>query len=135
MLRFVLGLFMVLHGLVHLLYVGHSARRFELQAGMTWPDGAWIFSRFVGDGTIRTLASILCAVAAIWFVAGGAGIFASQEWWRPVIVGAAIFSTVLYVLFWDGTLHGLDDQGWIGILINLVILAALLVFKWPAADF
>jgi hypothetical protein len=34
MLRFIIGVFIVLHGLVHLLYFGHSRRLFELQPGM-----------------------------------------------------------------------------------------------------
>jgi hypothetical protein len=46
--RFRLGIFLVLHGLVHLLYFGQSARYFELKPGMTWPDGAWAFSRLLG---------------------------------------------------------------------------------------
>ena len=36
-MRFVFGVFIVLHGLVHLLYFGQSARYFELKPGMVWP--------------------------------------------------------------------------------------------------
>ena len=35
----IFGVFLMLHGLVHLLYLGQSQRFFELQPGMTWPDG------------------------------------------------------------------------------------------------
>jgi len=65
MLKFVFGVFIILHRLVHLLYFGQSQRYFELQDGMTWPDGAWAFSRFIGNESIRSLANILCVVAAI----------------------------------------------------------------------
>jgi hypothetical protein len=34
MLRLLIGLFIDLHGLVFVLYAGHSARRFALQPGM-----------------------------------------------------------------------------------------------------
>ncbi len=131
MIRIILGAFLVLHGLVHLLYFGQSQRFFELQPGMVWPDGSWAFSRFLGDAITRNLASILLILAAIGLVVGGIGIFAKQTWWRPVVVSAAAFSSVIYLLFWDGALQNLDNKGWIGILINLAILAAVLVFQWP----
>lgn len=39
-----MGIFLILHALVHLLYAGQSRRFFELRPGMTWPDGSWAFS-------------------------------------------------------------------------------------------
>jgi uncharacterized membrane protein YphA (DoxX/SURF4 family) len=135
MIRILFGVFFVLHGLVHMLYFGQSARYFELQPGMPWPDGSWAFSRFLGNATTRNLASILLILAAVGFVAGGAGIFLKQAWWRPAIVTAAAFSVVIYFLFWDGGLQHLDNKGGIGILINLAILSATLLFQWPDFDF
>jgi hypothetical protein len=134
MIRILFGVFMVLHGLVHVLYFGQSARYFELQPGMVWPNGSWAFSRFLGEAVTRNLASILLILAAVGFVAGGAGIILKQSWWQPVVVSTAIFSSVIYVLFWDGVMRGLDNKGGVGILINLTILAALLIFHWPKFD-
>jgi len=37
MLTIILGIFCILHGLVHLLYAGQSRRLFELRPGMVWP--------------------------------------------------------------------------------------------------
>jgi hypothetical protein len=132
MLRFIVGVFVVLHGLVHLLYFGQGWRLFELQPGMGWPEGSWAFSRLLGAEATRLVASIACLVAAIAFVAAGAGILARQAWWRPVVVGAAVFSAAIFVLFWNGKLQRLDNQGAIAILINVAILVAVLVFHWPA---
>jgi len=129
MLRFIVGVFIVLHGLVHLLYVGQSARLFELQPEMVWPDGSWAFSRLFGNGTTRILASISYVLAAIGFVAGGTGILVRLAWWRPAVVGSAAFSAVFIVLFWDGVVKTLDNKGGIGLLINLAILAVVLVFQ------
>lgn len=133
-MQFIFGVFLVLHGLVHLLYVGQSARRFELKPGMVWPDGSWAFSKLLGDAATRTLASLACVIAAIGFIAGGAGVLFSVTWWRPVIVATAIFSSAAYVIFWDGKLHELPDQGAVAMLINLGILIAVLVFQWPLAS-
>jgi hypothetical protein len=135
MIRIMVGVFMVLHGLVHLLYFGQSARYFDLKPGMVWPDGAWAFSKLLGDKATGNLASISLILAAIGFVVGGVGIFASQAWWRPAVVGAAAFSSIIYVLFWNGSMQNLDGQGGIGILINLAILIAVLILRWPDFGF
>ena len=131
MWQIVIGVFLVLHGLVHLLYLGHSARLFKLQPEMTWPDGSWAFSRFLGDDLVRSLAGVSCGSAAIGFVVGGIGLFAKQAWWRPTIITVAIFSSAIYILFWDAGWSHLDNKGGVGILINLAILVVLLVFRWP----
>ncbi len=131
LLQLIFGVFLVLHGLVHLLYLGQSARRFELRPGMTWPDSSWAFSKLFGDRAARTLASLTLLVAAIGFGAGGVELLLSQAWWRPMVVATAIFSSVTYVLFWDGKLRQLPDQGAVAVLINLAILVAVLVLQWP----
>ena len=131
MLQFAFGVFMMLHGLVHLLYFGQSARRFELRPGMVWPDGSWAFSKLLGEKATRGLASIACALAAAGFVAGGVGILASQAWWRLLIVTSAAFSAALYITFWDGKVQMLDAKGGIGLLIDLAILIVVLVLQWP----
>jgi hypothetical protein len=133
MVRFVFGVFIVLHGLVHMLYFGQSARLFELQPGMVWPDGAWTFSKLVGDAATRNLANVACVLAAIGFAVGGIGILVSQNWWRPMVVASAAFSAALFVLFWDGKVQMLDNKGGIGILINVAILVALLILQWRPA--
>jgi hypothetical protein len=134
MLFFVSGIFIILHGLVHLLYFGQSRRFFELQSGMTWPDGSWALSKFVGDEATRSLASVVCILAAIVFVAGGIGMLAKWGLWRPIVISGAVLSTIVYVLLWDGKLKGLDNQGGVGILINLAILASLIIFQWPKIE-
>lgn len=135
MFRIIFGVFIVLHGLVHLLYFGQSRRVFELQPGMVWPDGAWAFSKLLGDESLRLLASISLVLAAVGFVASGAGILLHQDWWRPVVIGVSIFSSVLYVLFWDGHWQNLDNKGGVGALINVALLTAVLIFRWPPFEF
>ena len=120
---------MFLHGLIHLLYFGQSSRIFKLKPGMVWPDGSWAFTNLLGDVTTRRLASIFLVLAAIGFLAGGAGILLNKAWWRPITVSAAVFSAMIYMLFWDGGLHNLDGKGVFAILINIAILAVVLIWK------
>jgi len=126
------GIFIIFHGLVHLLYFGQSARYFELQPGLTWPDGAWAFTKLLGGDAIRKLAGGFLILAAISLAIGGVGIVVDQAWARLVVIAATAFSGVIFILFWDGVAQHLDGKGAIGILINLAILAAILVFKWPS---
>lgn len=135
MLPFIIGLFMILHGLVHLLYMAQSQRIFELAPGLTWPDGSWLFARLVGNEPTRIIASVLLVVVALLFVAGGVGIFVKQTWWRMSVILASCISILIYLLMWDGAMGKLDQKGGIAILINAVILAALLIFNWPAFEF
>jgi hypothetical protein len=129
MIRILLAIFIVLHGLIHLLYVGQSARYFELQPGLAWPDGSWIFSRFLGVEANRTLASILLVLVGVGFAASGIGIIARLPWWRQVIVGSALFSTAIFILLYDGVAQHLDAKGAVAILINAAILAVVLIFR------
>jgi len=90
MLRFSIGAFIVLHGLVHLLYFGQSWRLFELQPGMVWPEGSWAFSKLLGVEATRLLASISCVLAALAFVAGGAGMLLRQARWPSTQIRAGL---------------------------------------------
>jgi hypothetical protein len=127
MARFLIGVFIVLHGLVHLWYVVLSQRLVELQGDMGWTGESWIFSSLLGEGATRSLASVLYAVATIGFVAGGIGMLVRQDWWRTAVMGAAALSAATVVLFWDGGSDLIVQKGLIGLLINVVILVALLV--------
>jgi hypothetical protein len=127
----IFGVFIVLHGLIHLLYFGQSRRLFELQPGLLWPDGSWAFSRFLGDDVTRFLASVACMLAAIGLIAGGAGLLLKQTWWHTVVTGSAALSAALFILFWDGQMQRLDEKGAVGLLLSIAILVVVLVLQWP----
>ncbi|MBE2222018.1 MAG: hypothetical protein IAF02_10775 [Anaerolineae bacterium] len=131
MFKIIFGVFIVLHGLVHLLYFGQSRRMFELQPGMVWPDGSWAFSWLLSDGMTRWLTSTLLILAAIGFTVGGVGLLLKHSWWSSVVVGSAVFSCSIYILCWDGRWQDMDDKGLVGVLINLGIVTAVLFFQWP----
>ena len=128
----IFGIFLILHGLVHLLYTGQSQRLFELRPGMLWPDGSWAFSKLLGDGPTRYLATFALALAALGFLVGALGLFFRQDWWRAAAVGAAVLSSVIFLMFWDGKFQALDAHGGIGLLISLALLGSMLLLKWRA---
>ena len=127
MIRVVFGIIVILHGLVHLLYFGQSARLFELQQGMVWPSGSWVFSKLLGDGIARVLANVSLILAAVGFAVGGLALLFKQAWFQPVVAGAAVLSILIYILFWNGKMLNLDNQGGVGILIDMAILVSMFV--------
>ena len=140
-MEYIFGIFMILHGLVHLLYFGQSQKLFELQPDMVWPEGSWIFSRLYEhqppqwvSGIIFTLSAVTFIIAAILLIAGGAGLIFGQPWWRPIVVSAAIFSSIIIILFWDGQRSTWRDQGGIGFLINKGILTVVIILFSPTWD-
>jgi cytochrome bd-type quinol oxidase subunit 1 len=114
-----------------LLYAGQSRRLFELRPGMLWPDDSWLFSKLLDERLIRWLAVIALASSALGFVAGGLGLLIRQDGRQPLTVSAALLSSALFIVFWDGKPRALDGQGGIGVLINLMILVIVLILKWP----
>ena len=133
MIRIVFGVFMTLHGLVHLLYAAHSQRLLELQPDMSWPDDSWAFSVLLGDRVTRALATGGCILAATGFVIGGGASLLHQSWWRSPVLASTALSVVLVLVFWDGRLRRLNDQGLIALLLNAVIVLLVVVLRWPAS--
>ena len=128
MINLILGIFIVLHGLVHLWYFTLSQRLIQFQAEMGWTGKSWLFTSPVGDTPTRSIASVLYILATLGFIAGGIGIFIHQTWWRPTLMISAIFSSAVILLFWDGNAEMLIQKGLIGFFINIAILVILLVF-------
>jgi len=131
MLAIIFGIFLILHGLVHLLYAGQSWGLFELRPAMIWPQGSWLISKLFGEDSARMVATAFLVIAALEFVAGGFGLFLQADWWRTATAISAVFSSLIFIIFWNGRFQALDDRGGVGLLINLAILVVILVFNWP----
>lgn len=121
-MKYFIGIFYILHGLVHLLYMGHSLNFFELEKGFIWPDNSKFLSNIVNLHAKKRLAAALCVMAAISFVVSGICVITGHPWNKMVILIAVITSTVLFIAFWDGSRRNLLAQGGIALLINILIL-------------
>ena len=133
--RILFGLFVVLHGLVHLWYFTLSQRLVEFKPEMGWSGRSWLFTNLLGDATTRMLAGVVYLAATIAFVVSGIGLFTGSDWWRPVLVGAAVFSAAIILVLWDGGRQLIVQKGLLGLLIDLGILAALCCSNDPRLDF
>ena len=129
MLKTLFGILAILHGLVHMWFVVLSQEWVEFQPDMGWTGRSWLFTNLIGDTATRQVASVVYTPITVTFVAGGIGVITGGDWWRPVLVSAAVASAVAILLFWDGTGGLIVQKGLIGILIDAAILAAV-VLGW-----
>ena len=126
-MRFFIGIFYILHGLVHLLYMGHSFKYFELEKGFIWPEKSKLLENILNLQSKKKFANILCVISAISFVVSGVCVLIGCDLNNIEVIFAVISSTVLYIAFWDGTSIKLHTQGGIGILLNILILVYTLI--------
>lgn len=135
MTRFLAGLFIILHGLVHLWYFTLSRGLVEFKPDMGWSGKSWLLSGVLADSTTRTLAAALYLVATIALIVSGLAIFLRVAWWQPLLLGSAVISVATILLFWDGEMQYIIQKGLLGLLIGLAILVMLLTNKWSFAAF
>jgi hypothetical protein len=121
MVQIIVGIFAFLHGTVHLLYAGHSKRIFEMAQGMAWPDGS-VVDRALGTDVTRLLAAALLVMADMAFTLSGVGLLLDAGWWRLALPAASVFSSAVFLVFWNGRLDSLPSQGAVGILINIGLI-------------
>jgi hypothetical protein len=115
MIRILIAIGFIVHGLVHLL--GFVVPwRLVTMADMPYDTTVLAGKVDLGDAGIR-LFGVLWLAATIGFVAAGVGLFALAPWWQWLTLVATLFSTVLCILGWPDTQFGL--------YINLAILAYL----------
>jgi hypothetical protein len=132
MVRTLFGIFVMLHGLVHLWFVVLSRQWVPFEPEMGWTGESWLFTGLLGGPATRWLATVLYALVTLTFVVSGIGALTRGEWWRPLMVGSAAVSAVLILLFWDGGTQYIVPKGLIGFLIDVGILVLLLAVGWPA---
>jgi hypothetical protein len=131
MLRTLFGIFVILHGLVHLWFVVLSQELIEVTPEMGWTPHSWLFTGLIGDAATRWLVTIVSVALAVTFAVSGIGLFTRGTWWRPWLVGSAAASAALILLYWDGGTRLLVEKGLIGFLISAGILVSVLLFNWP----
>ena len=124
-MRIALGIFIIFHSLVYAMYAGQALRWFELKPGMTWPDGSWALSS-APQATVRLVTALSIAVCSAAMIVGASGYLAGAPWGGWVVIASAGVFSALDVLLWSGKWADFADQGGIGVLINVGLVALLL---------
>lgn len=115
-LSIVIALVLTLHGLVHLMGTVTYMKLGTVQGlayKTTLLDGRWDLG---ANG--MALYGALWALAAMGFVVAAAALLAGWSWYRPLLLGAALFSLALTALDWQAAAAG------------AIIDAAILAWLW-----
>lgn len=123
-LRIVLGIFFILHGLVHpIMALVPAPNQNPPILGDFWKR-SWLF----GDGpAIKAMIFILAGLCFVVFLAAGLslmGIIFPVAWVKGLILAGAIISLVTLIVFWNTWFV-------VGIVINIALLIAAFAVKWP----
>lgn len=128
-MRILFGIFILLHGLVHLWYVTLSQGWVQFQPSMGWSGKSWLLSSLLAPGLTQWVATVLYGLAAAAFAVAGVGRMANQDWSRPWLTAASLVSILAIVLFWDGSFKMPVEKGILGLLISIGLLVAAYAFK------
>jgi hypothetical protein len=131
MLKLSLGIFLIAHGLVHAI-LGAAPDPNATNASpftfFTEAERSWLLSQSgLDNAAIRWIGTVLVVFSTLGFVLAGMGLLGVPGLsmiWRTVAIVTACVSLLLLILFWHTWLV-------IGILIDVVVLVALVWFKWP----
>lgn len=133
MLHWIYAIFILLHGLVHMLYIALAQRWIEpLPKSGDFSGSSWLFTRFLGEQGTRTLGTVAFSLVTLMFVITAVGLAFGQAWSPSWLAASAIASSLTVGLMWDGRLQALDEKGFIGVLINIVLLTGLYGFRFLA---
>jgi len=107
-IRIVVGILLLAHGLVHLLYLARDVPEFSLASSWLVPESARRPVALVL--IVTTVAAFLLVALAIWGVPGLSRI------WPALTIAAASFSLVLLVAYWNKMLI-------LGVAIDMALIA------------
>jgi hypothetical protein len=130
MLKTVLAIFIILHGLVHaILAVAPDPADPEARPGsfFTTVERSWLLPKLgLSASMVQAIGILLVVVSTLGFVLTGLGIFGVAglgSIWRSVAIISASISLLHLILFWHQWLL-------VGMLIDVVILVDLIWTKW-----
>ena len=132
MLHIILGVFLILHGAVHIWYVAMARGLISADADTIWNGRSWLFTRRLGDQATMALATIVFSAITLVFAVAGIALVAQQERFSTWAITGSILSIAAIIGFWDGKPDHPVEKGLLGIILDVAILVALLYFEWPS---
>jgi uncharacterized membrane protein YphA (DoxX/SURF4 family) len=118
LLRVLLGLFFIAHGLIH---VAIWAPRYDPTKAAFDASRSWLL------GERRPLARVLAFGAAAILIVAGIALLAQGDWWRPTaVVGLGMSTVLLLVYFTPWYLFIL--------VVNLALIVGIVWRDWPATS-
>jgi hypothetical protein len=124
MVRWVIGLVLVGHGIGHTLGLLPAL---GLASGAGWTGDSWLLG---GSGAVRMLGLVLWLMTTVGFVVLGAVYvgWLPLGWWRALAVAVPLLSLAALALFWQGFPSAGPRIG--ALAVDLAVLAAVLGRGW-----
>ena len=100
MWQIVIGVFLIAHGLVHLVYASPQP---DVPGAKPWSflTQRWLATRAgLDQAMVFKLGIALISLVIIGFTVSGIGLLFSQEWWRVAAISSSVVSLILLALFW-----------------------------------
>jgi hypothetical protein len=121
MIDLLVGLFLIAHGLIHLLFLSPEPPEPDKHAQWVFDRSAsWLMNGIgLPEPVARRVGALLCVIPAVSFVLAGFGVWGLFGGWEALAAFAAISGLVVLGLYWHLWLM-------LGIAINLVILILVL---------
>ena len=131
MLKIALGILLIAHGVVHaVLAIAPNPSDPDATPGafFTAAERSWLLPQLgVNASAVRWIGILLVVLSTLGFVLAGLGVFGVaglDTIWRTAAVVSACASLLLLIVFWHPWLP-------VGVLIDIGVLVALLLAKWP----
>jgi hypothetical protein len=124
-LRYVIAFIVGCHGFIYL-------RIGPFLPGMVkeWTGGSWLLGGAVNEGQFKAIVRGLHIAAGVLTFGCAAAIAlapALPGWWRPLAIGSALAGVAAFAAFWDGQTRFLAEEGFIGAMVSLILLAVAIV--------
>lgn len=127
MIKIVAALFLILHGLVHIILALVPDPNAPDAGFASFFSRSWLLSsRGLSASAVRSMAIILAAVATLGFITAGLGllnILVPFALWQTLAIVSALVSLIFLIIFWNSYLI-------VGVLIDVLILAILIFTDW-----
>lgn len=130
-IRIAIGVFLLLHGAVHMLWVSLARGWIPAGEGPQWSGRSWLLTGPLGHPTTLSVGAVVFTAATLAFVVAGVGVLAGQSWYPAAIIAASVLSIAAILGFWDGQTDHLLDKGFLGVVIDAAALLVASHQPWP----
>jgi hypothetical protein len=120
MLRTLVALVLIMHGLAHAMGFLESWTRINVG----FRDAPWVLGGATVESAVGKAFGLLWLVAMAGWVGAGLGLLLHQEWWVPLAIASAVVSLVTILPWWNTVVDGARFGG---TLVDAGMLALLLL--------
>jgi hypothetical protein len=131
MLRYVIALVLVAHGIGHSIGIMQSLRIATVNP--EWNGDSWLITGFAGTSVTQAVGVLVWTVALVGFVLAAAVVvgWLPETWWAPLAVGSSLLSLAGILLF-PAAFPMTSTLG--ALVVDMVVLGAVLWADWAPSD-